>query len=171
MLAEMYAYSLAAAHVNLPHQQMEQYMVSNTDAGGEGWPWVDKLPDVCLPPENRIYFPHQPIPTVLHFCQYFGAGGLGFYKAAMPKNIFSCAEPLLADPTPDMGRIDLTHISREKQREELKAARKTKRSAFALCILHRSINAALIDFKAKYCNSSAEVNLKHEYRLPTHRGR
>ena len=31
LLAEMYAYSMAAAHENLPHLQLENWMVSNTD--------------------------------------------------------------------------------------------------------------------------------------------
>lgn len=48
LLAEMYAYSMAAAHEKLPHFQFEHFMVSNTDAGGEGWPLIDKLDDVRI---------------------------------------------------------------------------------------------------------------------------
>ena len=52
LLAEMYAYSMAAAHDNLPHLQLENYMVSNTDSPGEGWPLVDALDDACVPPDE-----------------------------------------------------------------------------------------------------------------------
>ena len=52
LLAEMYAYSMAAAHDNLPHLQVENYMVSNTESSGEGWPLVDALEDACVPPDE-----------------------------------------------------------------------------------------------------------------------
>ena len=52
LLAEMYAYSMAAAHDNLPHLQLENYMVSNTESSGEGWPLVDALEDACVPPDE-----------------------------------------------------------------------------------------------------------------------
>jgi hypothetical protein len=44
LLAEMYAYSMAAAHEQLPHLQVDNYMVSSSDAGGEAWPigWKTK---------------------------------------------------------------------------------------------------------------------------------
>jgi hypothetical protein len=51
LLAEMYAYSMAAAHEKLPHFQVYQHMVSNVDAGGEGWDWVDMLENACEPPD------------------------------------------------------------------------------------------------------------------------
>ncbi len=76
----MYAYSMAAAHEKLPHLQVDHYMVSNVEAGGEGWPWVDELPEVCVPPEedlvnNKVtYYPGLPVPSVVHFCQSFRAG-------------------------------------------------------------------------------------------------
>jgi hypothetical protein len=39
--ADMYAYGLAAENNGVRHMQLDQYMVSNADAGGEGWPFVD----------------------------------------------------------------------------------------------------------------------------------
>ena len=52
LLAEMYAYSMAAAHEQLPHLQADNYMVSAVDAGGEAWPHIDALPQVCVPPDS-----------------------------------------------------------------------------------------------------------------------
>lgn len=58
LLAEMYAYSMAAAHVELPHFTLHNLMVSNVHAGDEGWQWVDVLgDDVCRPPENGVFYP------------------------------------------------------------------------------------------------------------------
>ena len=80
LLAEMYAYSMAAAHEKLPHLQLENYMVSNAAAGGEGWPFIDQLEDVCVPPENGIYYPGKNLPNLVHYCQHVESGGLGFAK-------------------------------------------------------------------------------------------
>jgi hypothetical protein len=106
LLAEMYAYSMAAAHENLPHLQLENYMVSNTDAGGEGWPLVDKLQDACVPPENGIYYPGVPLPTVVHYCQSFRVDHVSFYKRQFPPDIFSCKvdKPLLVEPSTEFGK-------------------------------------------------------------------
>ena len=53
LLAEMYAFSMAAAHENLPHLQIDNHMVSAVDAPGEGWPHVDALPEICVPPDEE----------------------------------------------------------------------------------------------------------------------
>ena len=53
LLAEMYAYCLAAAHLGLPHVKLDSFMVSNVDAYGEGWAFVDALGRpmaACEPP-------------------------------------------------------------------------------------------------------------------------
>lgn len=99
LLAEMYAYSMAAAHENLPHLQLENYMVSNVHAGGEGWPWVDKIDNVLKPPlENGTFFPDEILPNVVHYCQSFRIHDISFYKRGLRKDIFSCEAPLLVDP-------------------------------------------------------------------------
>lgn len=49
LLAEMYAYSVASAHLELPHLRLDGYMTSETEAYGEGWSLVDDIPvqDLC----------------------------------------------------------------------------------------------------------------------------
>jgi hypothetical protein len=154
LLAEMYAYSMAAAHENLPHLQFQNHMVSNTDVHpGEGWPHVDALTDSCVPPdEHGIYFPGQNLPTVLHFCQFFRAGELGFQKRRVPKDIFTCASPMFKEPPADLSRT--TYRIKNGKKEDLKPIA-VKRHAFALCVLHRSINAALEDYKNRMCGADA----------------
>jgi hypothetical protein len=99
LLAEMYAYSMAAAHERLPHLQVDHYMVSNVDAGGEGWEWVDALPHVCLPPEgdDKVFYPGQKLPTVTHFCQSYRAADYFWGKRRVPHNVFDCSHPLFAE--------------------------------------------------------------------------
>ncbi len=106
LLAEMYAYSMAAAHENLPHLQLWSYMVSNVDAGGEGWQWVDQLTDVCVPPKNGIYYPDLPLPNLIHFCQSFRAGDIGFMKRRVPHDLFTCEHAMLLELPEDLGEAD-----------------------------------------------------------------
>lgn len=80
LLAEMYAYSMAAAHENLPHFQMYNYMVSAIDASEEGWEFIETLDDVCVPPVDGVFFPEKPQPNLLHYCQIYRVGGIGFTK-------------------------------------------------------------------------------------------
>ena len=164
LLAEMYAYSMAAAHEGLPHLQVEHYMVSNTEVEpGEGWPWVDALEDVCAPPtEQGIFFPGKPLPTVMHYCQFFRAGELGFQKRRVPKKIFSCDHPMMQEPPPDLGSVD--YRVKDGTREPL-GRKQAKRHAFSLCILHRAINAALVDYKRRMCGPTDSISYEKTLNL------
>lgn len=56
-------------------------MVSNVDAGDEGWPWVDELPQVCTPPSAEgIFYEGHNLPTVAHHCQTYRIGEFMFTK-------------------------------------------------------------------------------------------
>ena len=41
--ADMYAYIYAAVHHEVKHSLFTQYMVSDVDAPGEGWDWIDDV--------------------------------------------------------------------------------------------------------------------------------
>ncbi|KAH8068567.1 hypothetical protein JL721_6714 [Aureococcus anophagefferens] len=64
LLAEMYAYSMAAADLGLPHLRLDHYMVSNVNA------WIDGAAtsscDVTLP--QRLW-PGHDVPVFVHYCQ------------------------------------------------------------------------------------------------------
>jgi hypothetical protein len=75
IISEMYAYSMAAADQDLPHITMQHHMVSNIDMSDEGWKWIDVLEDnVCQPSVQGKYYPGKPMPTFLHYCQFFRVG-------------------------------------------------------------------------------------------------
>jgi len=107
LLAEMYAYSMAAAHTELPHFTMHNLMVSNTDADDEGWKWIDAfVDDVCVPPTNGVFYPDHAMPSVLHYCQFYRAGEFGFQKRRIKKDLFSCDQPMMADLPRDLGTVN-----------------------------------------------------------------
>ena len=113
--ADMYAYAMAAAHLQLRHTRVEHLMLSNShamdmltwqqaaavgyEASREGWQYVD---DVFFPEEapNASHHPchcHTPVlssdpraklPTLLHYCQpykLFNDDPAGTYAAGFAK--------------------------------------------------------------------------------------
>lgn len=157
LLSEMYAYSMAAAHVNLPHTSMLHYMVSNTHMDEEGWPWIDVLEDdVCIPPDSKgIFYPDKQLPTVLHFCQFFRAGELGFQKRRIRKQIFDCDRPMMQEPPSNLGTLD--YKNRDGTNMTL-TRKQCRRNAFMLCTLHRAINSMLLDYKERMCPPAFNTN-------------
>jgi len=60
--------------------------------GGEGWEFIDNIEDKCsdsaiLPPSSQSQSSH-PLPTFLHYCQFYRAGQWAFQKRIVPTNIF-----------------------------------------------------------------------------------
>jgi peptidyl serine alpha-galactosyltransferase len=119
------------------------------DAGGEGWKWVDELPNVCEPPSsNGTFFPGYPLPTVVHFCQSYRVGDIGFGKRGLRRDIFSCDVPLLVEPPLDLEKSSYLRKNNEKIGSD---ERQAKRNAFMVCAIHRAVNSALIDYKQRMC--------------------
>ena len=73
---------------------------------GEGWPLIDQLEDACVPPVDGIYQPGVPLPVVVHYCQNFRAGLLGFAKRQVHRDIFTCEHPLFIEPPLDLSSTD-----------------------------------------------------------------
>ena len=53
LLAEMYAYCMAAAHLEMPHARVNNWMLSNVHVGDEGWAHLDALPLDASCPELK----------------------------------------------------------------------------------------------------------------------
>ena len=158
LLAEMFAYCLAAAHLGLAHQTAASFMVSSTGVmKGEGWSYVDGIPDekICQP--NDI--PEENLPNVLHFCQRYGWGPYFFGKRKLPHSFLSCESPLLHDP-PDTLLTDYEQATFPGGNvKEFKGA-EAKRNVFMVCYMIQALNEAAEYYKAQHCNS-ASANLKH----------
>lgn len=182
LLAEMFAFCVAAAHLKLPHQLIDSLMISNVGAGtggGEGWALVDAIPekegtkDFCTiamgPPTSSMGLsptsPSSPIsvPSVVHFCQRYFIGHWFFSKRRMPKNFFTCESALLAEPPGDIvSTVDFGQApGGDVKKMNLKVR---KRNGFSVCSLIGAVNRAGEFFKKKTC-SSTEMNMQKTLKL------
>ena len=107
LLAEMYAFCIAAAHLKLRHQLIDSLMASNPGTGGEAWPLVDKIP-----PAEMCEFARHPdhskyaLPSVIHLCQRYSVGDVWFFgKRRIPHDIYACETPLFAEPPADLALL------------------------------------------------------------------
>ena len=116
-LAEMYAYSAAAAHLNLPHQVVRSFMISDPhdESDNEAWPWIDADPnqqvvmkertddvgalevkdgadiyddDHIVNTDNNICsLDYALVPHVIHFCHRYYLGPFFLSKYQIPKTL------------------------------------------------------------------------------------
>lgn len=157
-LSEMFAYSVAAGHLDLPHQLSNSFMVSNVDIGDEGWKWINDMEpgDVCNDPKGRL-------PRVLHFCQHYAIGPWFFSKYRMPNDFLSCEAPLLAVPNSSVvDDYDYGKFPDGKTKEYTLVKR--KRHAFMVCQLVAKLNDAATYFKKNHCqNEKANFAKTHKW--------
>jgi len=175
LLAEMYAFSIATAHLKLPHQLMASLMVSDTstsgagdDGGGEGWKLVDVIPgdDVCSFAMNSLDTEKYPLPNVLHFCHRYGVGDKDFFaKKKLPTDFFTCESPLLAEPSLDIGSGKYKYKKPPFLDKKVEySAVVEKREAFMICASIGFLNEAALFYKKKHCdedtaNTTKELSL------------
>jgi hypothetical protein len=160
MLAEMYAYQLAAADQKLPHGVVDSMMISHSDTYGEAWDYIDALPDeeVCRIGASPIPYKY-PLPTLLHYCQHYGVATVLFSKNRIPENFFSCQSHLLEEPPTDAlspnnaYRMDLNGKKLDLDKKQ------HKRHVFATCAITSAMNDAAHFFKMHHCNK-LEANEK-----------
>lgn len=138
-------------------------MISNTDVEDEGWKWIDDLEDkVAEPPIDGIFYPDKPLPNVMHYCQFFRAGELGFQKRRLKKEIFNCDEPLLLEPAIDLGLVRY----KNRDGEILKITKKwATRNTFALNVITRSINNMVIHYRNIICENKSTINFNRTKNL------
>ena len=156
LMAEMYAYCLAAADMSLPHEVVNSMMVSSINSYGEGWNLIDAIPDdeVCLAgiEPNRM---QNHLPMVFHYCQDYGVGEVFFSKYLMDHDIFTCQMPLLVEPGEDAMLPEKAYqlmIGGGKQK--LKPVHH-KRNVFATCLMTSVVNEAALFFKFHHCKAES----------------
>lgn len=120
-MCEMHAYSVAAAHLQLPHKLARGFMVSDVESDEE-FSFVDaKLTQetVCLDPPNLqvgnmmsdpVYEAQgiaiRQLPFVLHYCQRYALGRWFFSKYKLAEDIFdNCTAPMLMEPPREVATI------------------------------------------------------------------
>ena len=159
LLAEMFAYCLAAAHLKLAHQTASSFMISDVGvgAGGEGWGYVDQIPDdeICSPNISV-----EELPNVIHFCQRYGLGNYFFGKRRLPKDFLSCEAPLLREPT--LNEIRTDHVDWPTGDGKDWSKEHGKRNRFVLCHLIPALNAAAEYYKKHNCEAD-QANLERSF--------
>jgi len=169
LLAEMYAYSMAAAHEGLPHAQFYHYMVSNSEGGGEGWDYVDDLEDVCeapaVPRRDTVpqlhvadvnvehFYDGKPMPVLFHYCQHFKlTEELNFYKGAhRDQDSMSCATKMLPVCEPGTAGKGINFKQHKRGTDIYKSTRKKKRGGFAVNLIHHVYNRAVARYQKRMC--------------------
>ena len=75
----------------------------------------------------------------------------------MPQDIFSCAKPLLLEPTGNvMAKESAYKLNTGRRREELEP-KYHKRHAFATCAITSAINEASLFYKKHHCGGDANL--------------
>jgi len=151
LLAEMFAYCLAAAHLNLPHRVAYGFMVSDTLVPAEGWQTID-----TVNPKTRVCknFPQKDLPHVLHYCQRYSLGKWYISKYKLRKDFISCDAELLMEPSPDIVNKNY-QIAPEGTRTTVKTLKVPRRMAFMICTLIQGLNEAATFFKDHHCERKA----------------
>ena len=166
LLAEMYAYCIAAAHLNLRHQLVDSLMISNTDTGGEGWPLIDKIP-----PAEMCEFARHPdhakyaLPSVVHLCQRYAVGEEWFFgKRRIPPDVYECQSPLFEEPPSNLAT---TYTYKKpplaKQRTEL-SPKLVNQESFMVCHLTTLLNEAATFYKTNAC-PPGKANLAKSHKV------
>ena len=175
-LAEMHAYSLAAAHLNLPHQVSKSFMISDPESGREeAWAeWIDKTPrdemegkgdndendsndatNICS--LNYRYMPHA-----YHYCQRVYIGPYFFSKYQVPKSppdddILACSHPLYQEAPANVMDLYNSSVTLDGQWHNL-SQRQRRRMAFGVCQILPRLNAAVAFYKQHHCSPASAAN-------------
>jgi len=144
ILADMWAYSIASAHLGLKHTILDHYMISVWGNRGEAYDWIDAWPSLSC--RNPVEPPGHRSPIFLHLASNFKAPGEKgpwmFHKGHVPAKILDCDMPLIVE-APD----DTWEVSRDRTRRQ---------HAWVLCHTISKLNHVLLMYKQKFCPEGFE---------------
>jgi hypothetical protein len=160
LMGEMYGWSLAAAHLKLPHTLAESFMISATGIGkGEGWPLIDQLNDdeVCV--YSTLREKEDKLPYVIHFCQSYWIGKWFIGKYRLDKEFLSCDKPLLLEPPTDIQEWKYDYYIKPGGKpygEKVNIGSViSKREQFMICQLIQRLNDAATWHKDQTCTKGS----------------
>jgi peptidyl serine alpha-galactosyltransferase len=154
LLAEMFAYSLAAAHLNRPHRVAQGFMVSDTKAAGEGWKVIDDME-----PKEQLCkdFPLSEAPHVVHYCQRYILGKYFIGKYRLRKDFISCHSPLLMEPPTSIVEKNY-FVAPDGMKTRYSRPVFGRRHAFMVCTLIPGLNEAATYFKDHHCEGKGNYD-------------
>jgi hypothetical protein len=145
LIAEMFAYCLAAIHVGLHPITARGFMVS-TVGNGEGW-YLLENDGLAITNSDKcdLYPPADPtrVPFVLHYCQRYTLENFEFRKHQVPSDFLQSCE---AEPLPEPTILQDPNIT-----DTSRPAIQRHRSIFMLCTLIPALNEAFQFFKQQHC--------------------
>lgn len=158
MMAEMYGYCTAAAHLDLRHQIAKGFMVSNVDmTDGEGWEFLDGISDEAC--DVSTY--NKNVPHVLHFCQRYGIGEYFISKYKVPTSVLTCEHALVEEPPLDIAATTAySHYADGSYKNYTTPQQipKIYRNAFMVCSILPALNKAAEFYKQHHCPNGANYN-------------
>lgn len=149
ILADMWAYSIAAADLDLRHTTLDHYMISVWGNEGQAYAFLDEFKQMSCSKARREYSPtsaHWPV--FIHLASNFKARdekGVEwmFHKGHVPGTILDCDTPLIVEPPENL--FDLNRNSGE---------RKEYQKAWVVCNTISRLNEVLVLYKEKFCRES-----------------
>jgi len=188
IMSEMYAYSWAAAHLELPHQQIHSLVASDhTEEAFHLFSDHEAFPSnqMC-----RGNIPNSQKPHILHYCQRYKIGMYDIGKHRVPPQFVGssldvaaiCAHPLMVEPPTDLatrydfwidpGSLQKTQFFAPKNGAFTKQEWKD-RVTYLLCEMIAGLNRAARYFKQQHCaaanvpaNMTMSLNLFDELKVP-----
>ena len=175
-LAEMYAMVIAVADLGIRPATVDSLMVSNVGAGGEGWPFVDKLPPARACDPTLLDDETYRLPFFLHYCQRYehtepppyDESNWIYSKYQVPDEILQCpagthdvegAKPKKKAARQRM-RLDAAGFLPEPKATVDAAAltgtsgRARLRHVWAFCAATRRTNLAARDYRRWFCEKN-----------------
>ena len=163
-MAEMHAYSIAAAHLKLPHQLAKGFMVS--DVGASRLEAFDFLQGVTRRDACLADIPVEKLPYVMHYCQRYAVGRWFFSKYKLREDFFDCDAPLMREPPKNVAEMYDWHIFPNGVDSGNYHAESKQHfivwHAWMLCTVLFSLNEAAIEIKKKHCEPS-KANFSKTY--------
>jgi hypothetical protein len=156
LLGEMYGWSLAAAHLRLPHTLAESFMISATGISGEGWPLIDQLKDDEVCKFSTLREKEDKLPYVIHYCQSYWIGKWFIGKYRLDSDFLSsCEKPLLLEPPRDIKQWHYEYYIRPGGvpygEKETMVSTTARREQFMICQIIARLNDAATWIKDQTC--------------------
>jgi hypothetical protein len=169
-MAEMHAYSTAAAHLQLPHHLAKAFMASDVPSQDFFSVIGDRLTkaNACQAGiesisrttdnekiTNEPIIDEQHLPYVLHFCQRYALGRWFFSKYKVHENVFDCDAPLLMEPPLDVAeRYSWSIFPNEIETFDYstKHPEQIQRNGWFLCSIIYGLNEVIAKVKEMRCS-------------------
>jgi hypothetical protein len=153
ILADMWAYCMASAHLGLEHTIVDHHMISTWGRSGQSYQWVDKWEELsCRDPESSFAKnnPRQKSPTFIHMASNFKAPKSKewmFHKGHVPADILSCSVPSIKEAPDNLWSVIPASGSPGCGGD----CEDAKQSAWILCNTVARLNSVLDMYKSRFC--------------------